>query len=165
MPTKSDLFFFFPSPSPTTPFIHTRMHVHTCTYTQVGNRQRSIGRLNSSSACYCFNLTSTFQLLLEMFHENNSVSQGCNAHFVFVLGLVRIAIFTPSEAVSSFKLSPADAAGRKTSLPAALSGFCKGKRWWDGLNSSLCWLGWGWDCCAGHLACSSKKFLNILKRL
>lgn len=62
--------------------------------------------LNSSSAYFCFELTCTFQLLLEMFHENNSVSQGYNAHFMFVPGLVRVAVFTPSEAVSSFKLSP-----------------------------------------------------------
>lgn len=62
--------------------------------------------LNSSSACYCFELTSPFQLLLEMIPENNSVSQGCSAHFVLVPGLVRIPVFTPSEAVSPFKLSP-----------------------------------------------------------
>jgi len=62
--------------------------------------------LSSSSARNCFEFTWTFLLLLEMLHENNSVSQGCNARFVFVPGLVRIAVFTPSEAVSSAKLSP-----------------------------------------------------------
>lgn len=62
--------------------------------------------LNSSSAYSYFELTCMFQLLLEMFPENNSLSQGCNAHVVFVPGLVRIAIFALSEPVSSFKLSP-----------------------------------------------------------
>lgn len=129
---QQSLIFFFFLLLLSTPFIHTHIHVHMCTYTQVSNQQRSIGMLNSSDAYYCFELTCTFQLLLEMFHENNSVSQGCNAHFVFVPGLVRMAIFTPSEAVSSSELSPLDAAGRKTSLAAAISRFCKGERWWGG---------------------------------
>lgn len=104
MPTKPDVFFFLLL----LPLLysHTCMHVHTCTYTQVSNKQRSIGRLNNLSACYCFELTCTFQLLLQMFHENNTVSQGCNARFMFVPGVVRIAIFTLSEAVISFKLNP-----------------------------------------------------------
>lgn len=62
--------------------------------------------LNTSGIYYCFELTCMFQLLLEMFHENNIASQGCNALLMFVPGLVRIVVFTQSEAVSSFKQSP-----------------------------------------------------------
>lgn len=69
-------------------------------------KQRTIDVLNTSSVYYCFELPCVFQLLLEVFPENNSVSQGCNAHFMFVPALVRIAVFTPSEAVRSFKVSP-----------------------------------------------------------
>lgn len=76
------------------PLLYMLIQVHVGTYTWVSNKQ-SIEMLNSSSACYCFELTSPFQLLLEMFPENNSVSQGCNAHLVPVPGLVRIPVVTP----------------------------------------------------------------------
>lgn len=87
------------------PLLYTLTQVHVGTYTWVSNKQ-SIEMWNSSSACYCFVLTSPFQSLLEMFPENNSASQGCSAHFVLVPGLVRIPVVSPSEAVSLFKLSP-----------------------------------------------------------
>lgn len=100
LPTK--LTFFFPvSYYPVLPtHARTQMHIHTgqC------NKQRSIGMLNTSSVCYRSQFTCTFRLLLEMFHENNILSQGCSAPFVFVPGLVRIAVLTQSEAVSSLKL-------------------------------------------------------------
>lgn len=62
--------------------------------------------LNTSGIYHCFELTCIFQLLLEMFYENNSASQGCSAIFMLVPGLVRIVVFNQSEAVSSFKQSP-----------------------------------------------------------
>lgn len=103
MPMKVDLSFFLSS---TTTFIDTHIRMCMCTYAQVSNKQESIEVLNSSSACSCFELTCMFQLLLGMFPENNSFSQGSNANVVFVPGLVRIAIFALSEPVSFFKLSP-----------------------------------------------------------
>lgn len=78
----------------------TRVHTGQC------NQQRSTGMLNTSGIYCCFELTCMFQLLLEMFHENNIASQGCSALLMFVPGLVRIVVFTQSEAVSSFKQSP-----------------------------------------------------------